>query len=222
MVQSKGNLSEHWSLKRVETSDYMENKSQISLANKLVLLGILLAQIIVLWISPEERTLGVGIKPVYLHVSFTWTGMLLLYLAGLLGFIVVISDIAQFSSWLKVCLTLGVAFFGVGFFISIFASLVNWGGVPFREPRVLSALNILVVSGTIWVLSRWVTSRRLIGVLSFFPPVFMVFRVEGSPLVLHPANPVNTSPDGIKFTFYGMFFLAILLAAWIFANFRKK
>jgi len=200
----------------------MENKPQISLVNKLVLFGIVLAQIVVLWISPEEQTLGAGIKPVYLHVSFTWVGMLLLYLAGLVGVIVAISGNERFASWLKVCYTIGVAFFGVGFIISIFASLINWGGIPFREPKVLSALNILVTSGTVWVISRWVTQNRIVGLLSMIPPAFMIFRVKGSPLVLHPNNPINTSPDGIKFTFYGLFFLAFLLAVWFFVNFGKK
>ena len=46
---------------------------------------IVVLQIIVLQISPEERTLGGGIKPVYLHVSLTWTGMIFLAVNGLLG-----------------------------------------------------------------------------------------------------------------------------------------
>lgn len=200
----------------------MEKSPQISWASKLSFLGILLAQIIILWVSPEERTLGVGIKPVYLHVSFTWVGMLLLYFTGLIGVIVVVSGHDRFTLWLKMILTLGVSFFAVGFIISIFASLVNWGGVPLREPKVLSALNILVVSGVIWILSRWVTQNRIIGFLSFISPIFMVFREEASPLVLHPDNPVNTSPDGIRFTFYAMFILAILLAIWFSVNMRKK
>jgi hypothetical protein len=203
-------------------SFFMRNASRISWAKKLSFLGILLAQIIVLWVSPEERTLGVGIKPVYLHVSFTWVGMFLLYLTGLVGVVVLISGHDRSTLWLKRTLTLGVVFFTVGFFISLFASLVNWGGVPFREPKVISALNILVVSGVIWILSRWVTQNRIIGFLSFIPPVFMVFREEGSRMVLHPDNPVNTSPDAIKFSFYAMFFLAVLLAIWFSINMGKK
>jgi hypothetical protein len=204
------------------TSFFMKNGTQISWAKKLSFLGIILAQIIVLWISPEERTLGVGIKPVYLHVSFTWVGMLLLYLTGLVGVFVVISGHDRSTLWLKIILTLGVFFFTMGFIISVFASLVNWGGVPFREPKVLSALNMLVVSGVIWIVSRWVTQNRIIGFLSFIPPVFMIFQEEGSPLVLHPDNPVNTSSDGIRFTFYAMFFLAILLAMRFSVKMRKK
>jgi hypothetical protein len=200
----------------------MEKKSRISLTNKFFLLGIVLAQIIVLWISPEEQTLGAGIKPVYLHVSFTWVGMLLLYLAGLVGVIVAISGNDRFTSWLKLCYTIGVAFFGVGFIVSIFASLINWGGIPLREPKMLSALNILITSGTVWVISRWVTQKRVVGLLSMLPPVFMIFRVKGSLLVLHPNNPINTSPDRIKYAFYSMFFLALLLAVWFFVNFGKK
>jgi len=199
----------------------MKQTSQISTNNKYILLAILLAQMILLWVSPEERTLGVGIKPVYLHVSLTWVGMLLYVLAALFGIGVLITGKNNLASWMNTIFTLAVVFFGVGFLISMIASVVNWGGVPFREPRVIATMNVFIVSGVIWFLSRWINIIRVNGFLILIPIAFMYWGVESSRMVLHPDNPVNSSPDGIRYTFYGMFFLAILLAGW-FASFIRK
>jgi len=200
----------------------METTMRIQRANWLLLVIILTAQLVVLWISPEERTLGVGIKPVYLHVSLTWTGMLLLALSGFLGFGVAISTDEKMASWLKIIYTVGFGIFGAGFLVSLYASVVNWGGVPFREPRVITALNILVVAAVAWILTRWITRKRLNGLLSMVPVVFMIMTVKGSTIVLHPDNPVQSSPNGIKYAFYGMFMLALLLAGWWVCTLRKK
>ena len=195
---------------------------RVQRTNWLLLVFILIAQLIVLWISPEERTLGVGIKPVYLHVSLTWTGMLLLAVSGFLGFGVAISTDEKMASWLKSIYTVGFGIFGAGFLVSLYASVVNWGGVPFREPRVITALNIFVVAAVVWVLTRWIPRKRLNGLLSIVPVVFMVMTVKSSTTVLHPDNPVQSSPNGIKYAFYGMFMLALLLAGWWVFTLRKK
>jgi len=200
----------------------METTMRIQRANWLLLVIILTAQLVVLWISPEERTLGVGIKPVYLHVSLTWTGMFLLAVSGFLGFGVAISKDEKMASWLKIIYTVGFGIFGAGFLVSLYASVVNWGGVPFREPRVITALNILVVAAVAWILTRWITRKRLNGLLSMVPVVFMIMTVKGSTIVLHPDNPVQSSPNGIKYAFYGMFMLALLLAGWWVCTLRKK
>jgi hypothetical protein len=177
---------------------------------------------VVLWVSPAERTLGLGIKPVYLHVSLTWTGMLLLFLSGLIGIAVGVSANENLASWLKTIFSLAIGFYSVGFLISMAASFINWGGIPFREPKVLTALNILVVSGVIWVLNRWIHRNRIIGLLSLIPILFMIWTVGGSRMVLHPDNPVNSSSDGIRYTFYSLFFLSILLAGWLLRYLRVK
>ena len=200
----------------------MATTMRIQRTNWLLLVFILTAQLIVLWISPEERTLGVGIKPVYLHVSLTWTGMLLLAVSGFLGFGVAISTDEKIASWLKSIYPVGFGIYGVGFLVSLYASVVNWGGVPFREPRVITALNILVVAAVAWILTRWIPRKRLKGLLSMLPVVFMILTVKGSTIVLHPDNPVQNSPNGIKYAFYGMFMLALLLAGWWVWILRKK
>ncbi|MFQ5752587.1 MAG: hypothetical protein ACE5HI_11375, partial [bacterium] len=51
----------------------------------LVLASIVTAAAIMVWAAPLERTLGEGIKVVYIHVSLTWAGMLSFILTGIVG-----------------------------------------------------------------------------------------------------------------------------------------
>ena len=63
----------------------MKPKINNNIARWVVLALIVILQIVVLIISPEEKTLGAGIKPVYLHVSLTWVGMILALVCALIG-----------------------------------------------------------------------------------------------------------------------------------------
>ena len=56
---------------------------------------IVFLQITILILSPAERTLGNGIKPVYLHVSLTWTGMVFFLISAIFGIVVFFSE----SNW---------------------------------------------------------------------------------------------------------------------------
>lgn len=183
---------------------------------------IIVTQIIVLLLAPEEGTLGQGIKPVYLHVSLTLTGMILLYLTAVLGFVLFFWENEKLGFWLHSVFSVGYGLYLAGFLVSLLASYINWGGIPIMEPRIRTASNVLAVATIAFVLSILVSHRRLVGAVSLFPAVFMAFTVSSSTLALHPDNPVNSSPLGIMLTFYIMFFLALILAGWWLAYLYQK
>ena len=60
---------------------------------------ILAAVAAIVWLAPEEKTLGPGIKSVYVHVALTWTGMTGLTIAGLLGIGAAITNGGRLSRW---------------------------------------------------------------------------------------------------------------------------
>jgi len=192
----------------------MEQGGKLFKARWWLLALIVILQIIILWFSPEEKTIGIGIKPVYLHVSLTWTGMILLLVTALLGLIVLINGNERIASWQRSFLLSALWFYGLGFLISMYASWLNWGGIPFQEPRIQGALNVLVSAIAVWILREILGSPRLQGVLGWIPLAFMLTAGRSSRIVLHPDNPVATSPLSIKLTFLSMFGLAILISVW--------
>lgn len=193
----------------------MESDQKKKLARWWPLAVIVVLQIVILIISPEERTLGVGIKPVYLHVSLTWAGMLFLAINGLLGLGVLASGNQRLACWQRNFLLTGLVFFGAGFLISMYASWLNWGGIPWQEPKIRAAVNVMVSGIGTWFLRELIEWDRLKGLAGLVPVVYIAIGGRSPRMVLHPDNPVVSSPLGIKGTFLGLFFLALLLAVWM-------
>jgi len=180
-----------------------------------LLLGlIVLAQLVVLAIAPEEKTIGTGIKPVYFHVSLTWTGILMLAAAVILGAGVLLSANQKLAVWQARALNSGFVLYIFGFLVSMYASVINWGGVPFNEPPVRQAINFMLAGIVLWGSSWWFNTPRMKALLGVLAAGMLLLATESSQSILHPESPVNSSPQSIKFTFYIMFGLGLLLAAW--------
>lgn len=175
---------------------------------------IVILQAAVLLLSPDERTLGWGIKPVYLHVSLTWTGMLLFAVAALLGGVILVTGRQTLSEWLRRIFRTALIFYLVGFLISGYASWLNWNGIPWQEPKIQAAVNVIVAGIGAWYLLELVRPFRLKALAGMIPFVFVLLGRSSSQMVLHPDNPVFSSPLGIKSSFVVMFGLAIVLALW--------
>lgn len=194
-------------------SDVLKNKP-VAWVRWLVLGLIIVFQLLVLIIAPEEKTLGAGIKPVYLHVSLTWSGMLLLAISVILGAVVLLSGKFEHVVWLDRFLNSGFVLYGTGFAVSMYASVVNWGGVPFNEPPVRQAMSFLLIGVVLWLFSKWIGVIRFRGGIGVLAAGMLLLATERSQSILHPESPVNSSPLSIKSTFYIMFGLAIILSVW--------
>ncbi len=182
----------------------------------LILGGLITAVLFLLYLAPEEATLGTGIRAVYIHVALTWTGMAGFVLAGLIGLAVLFS--AQ-EKWAQLMQTLGwvaFAFYGAGVAMSTIASKVNWGGVFWQEPRMMAAFNSLAVMTIILILNMWVPWVRVRGLLQVTIPLAVVWITNRAPLVLHPRNPIFSSEaTSIQFAFIAMFLLFVAIAGWV-------
>ncbi len=179
------------------------------------LLVIIILQAVVLVQAPNERTLGVGIKPVYLHVSLTWVGMILLLLSAILGLAALVTNNARLTSWLRTFFMIGLSLYVIGFLVSMYASWLNWGGIPYREPRIHNAINVVVAGIASWILFELLPFNRIKGLAAMLPAAFILLGGQSDRMALHPENPVSTAPAGIQNTFFIMFGLAILLAVWL-------
>ena len=179
------------------------------------LLVIIILQAAVLVQAPNERTLGVGIKPVYLHVSLTWVGMILLLLSAILGLAALVTNNARLISWLRTFFMIGLFLYVIGFLVSMYASWLNWGGIPYREPRIHNAINVVVAGIASWILYELLPFNRIKGLAAILPAAFIFLGGQSDRMALHPENPVSTAPASIQNTFFIMFGLAILLAVWL-------
>ena len=186
-----------------------------------VLGGIVLLGLLLVWRAPDEQTLGTGIRSVYVHVAFTWTGMLGLVISGLFGLLAIFLDKPSLQEWSNSIAWLALASFLFGFVMSIAAAAVNWGAIFWQEPRTNSALQILAIGLIVQLINSWPVSHRLKGILSFLLACFVIWSVFSASLVLHPGNAASTSPaSAIRLTFLALFILCSLAASWIIIRVR--
>lgn len=165
---------------------------------------------LLVWLGPDEKTLGSGIKAVYVHVSLTWAGLIGYVVAGLLG--VATLRWQQVDSWRQTVGWVAFGFYLGGVAVSVLASKINWGAVFWQEPRMVTSLNMLAAALLLLTANLFVPWRWLRGLLSALLPVIIFWSNLRAPLVLHPGNAVRSSTAaGIQLTFLGM--LALALAA---------
>ncbi len=178
--------------------------------------GILVVAAAMLWLAPAEATIGEGIRIVYVHVALIWAGMLLLLLAGILGLIVLLGGRPAPAVWMHLLSWAGLGFFAAGVITSLAAEIVNWGGIAWREPRTAANLNLLALAVIVRVASSWLTRPRVQGLLNVVLALAVIWTTITTELQLHPANAIgDATSQTIQLTFYALFLLSCLAAAWL-------
>jgi len=172
------------------------------------------AIVLLLWLAPAEKTLGTGIRAVYLHVGLIWTGIAAFSIAGLLGLLVLWRGDARLDGWAQTVGWVACGFFAAGFLSSMLASSINWGGIFLAEPRNRSALLVLCVALIAQIWCSWPVWPRSKGLFRVVLVAVFVWSDLTTPLVLHPQDPIRTSTSvAIQYTFLGIFALFSLAAA---------
>ncbi len=194
-----------------------------SKASWLVLGGVLATAVLFLFLAPEERTLGSGIRSVYVHVSLIWTGLAGLIVAGVIGLLVLFTGSPRLAGWMYTVGWVGFGFYAAGVAMSAVASKANWGNIFWQEPRMAAALNGLALAVIVLAANVWIPWPRLRGALQAALPGGIYWFTSRAPLVLHPKNPILTSDSwGIKLAFGGLFLLTAAVATWIVWRAVKK
>ena len=188
-----------------------------------ILAGIVLLIALILIIAPLERTLGAGIKVVYIHVALIWTGMTGILINGFIGAAVLISGNQKWQQLGQIIGWVALGFLTAGWLMSMVAAQVNWGGIFWGEPRYLALVRVLVVALIVQVLGTWPLNVRLKGLGYLFIPLFFTWLMQITPLVFHPDSPIqNANSSTIQATFLSLFALCFLGAVWGVLNLREK
>ena len=96
------------------------------------------------------------------------------------------------------------------------AALVNWGGIFLAEPRMRAGLNNIALALIVLVVTGFIRQERANGLLAAGLAIFLAWSTYTAPLVLHPSNPIGTSPSlALKLTFGALLVLCVAASAWI-------
>lgn len=182
--------------------------------------GLLLVTAILVWLSPNEQTLGSGIKIVYIHVASIWTGLVGFLVLGICGLLLVVTGRRGVRAWTLAWSWMALLWFTIGVGTSMLAAKINWGAIFWAEPRFQMAWKCLIVVLATHTINLWLDHPRVQGALAIVPSVYVSLSVWMTPLLLHPKQPIhNPEAPMIQWTFRLMFVLglaaAVVGATWI-------
>ena len=170
---------------------------------------------VILFFAPAEKTMGGGIKPVYVHVAFSWAGMVGVLLGGALGVWVLATDSPRWHDWMETIAWVGVIWFLLGVIISFAAAKANWGAILLTEPRTAAGLQFSAIALIAKTLAGWLPWRRLRAAVNVALVGVLWLLTFSAPLILHPRDPIRTATSaGIQITFAAMFVVVLLLGVW--------
>ena len=167
--------------------------------------------LLLVMLTPSERTLGTVIRWVFAHGSLTQASVYVFLVAALLAAGYLMGN-KQLYDWMKI--TAGIAFglWVLGFVVSMIPAKMAWGvWVDFHEPRTQMTLRVMAVGVVFWVLTWWIDQPKFAAIALIIFSFILLFLVRSTSLIRHPMNPIGSSPDAILPLIYsGVMFSAVL------------
>lgn len=179
-------------------------------------LGILL-----LWLSPEDRTLGSLLKLVYLHGALINTGIILFTAAGLISVFSLLRNRAYFSLLFAIEKT-AIIFWVAATITGNVTSILAWGGLFWGEPRFNATVIISLASISIYLISTAAAPPKAAPLLGAALAVAVWVLMVNAGRIMHPDNPFATSGLPIKTFFVAITMLFFLSSVLIVRLISKK
>jgi len=187
-----------------------------------LVLGLAVAGLAALSIPPD-RTIGANTRLVFFHGAVVWNAILLALAGGVVGVIYLVRSTTRraqdllapapggnggaWGPYLWRVLSFATLFWALSFFLSFPVMIMTWGGVLWRETRLVMTMEIVVLFAFLWTFGLLAPWRRVLAALMALAAVAMVTLILTTPGTFHPDNPVFNSGNP---RFWGGF-LAILL-----------
>jgi hypothetical protein len=178
---------------------------------------------------PAEKTLGTGIRLIYLHGAWVWTGIILFGLAGLTGLVAILLKKIRLHKASAALGRAGLCFWLTYLPISLLVMRLNWNGLFFDEPRwkipfTLAVVGFLIQTGVLLINTPWLTSLANFGF-----GATLLYNLSKIQSVLHPQSPIQQSGSIRIQIFFGILVIITLTAGgflsriWLeWANHREK
>jgi len=169
--------------------------------------------------GPEEKSLGAGVRVVYLHGALVLTAELAFISAGVAGLLGLIARRDMFHNWSAALGRSGIVFWIIYLPVSLWAMEANWNGLFLAEPRfrfaVIFAVTGVLLQAGLWLINKdWVIS---LANLIFIVTLLAVFAAAED--IMHPGpSPIFSSGN---FAIIG-FFLAMIFLSLFAAYFLAK
>lgn len=177
-----------------------------------LLTGLAIASLTLL--GPQEKSLGVNVRVVYLHGAWVWTALLAFLAAAVVGLAGLLLRRRGLQHWSRSLGRTGIIFWVTYLPISLWAMQTNWNGLFLAEPRwrlglVFAAGGLLLQIGVALIEDpAWASAANLVYFLT------LLLALRSTENVMHPASPILSSEAWrIQLFFGGLLALTLLAAA---------
>jgi hypothetical protein len=208
--------------------------------NWLIYAALFGALAVLLVFSPAEARLGNVVKIVYAHGAAERVAVYAYLIAGGLGFVGVSLraffakqspnrnvEIASsrksllamtIARWTRAIAEVAILFWLAQFVISAPAQILAWGAFTLNEPRVASALVVLIATALVYVVARWLGDATWLALAAIANAAILVIVLRGAINILHPVDPIIGSDSPTIKAFYAAI---VIVAGLIAAQFAR-
>ena len=128
----------------------------------------------------------------------------------------------KLARWSQAITETAIVFWIAQFVISAPAQVLAWGAFDFREPRVASALWILVLTALVYIVARWIGEKNWMSLAAIANLAIFLIVLRGAVNILHPGNAIIASDSLAIKAFYAAIVLTMGLLAVQFARDRAN
>lgn len=173
-------------------------------------------------LGPEEKSLGVNVRVVYLHGAWVWAALAYFVMAGVAGIVGLLSRSLAFHLWSRALGRTGLFFWITYLPISMWAMQTSWNGLFLAEPRWRLAV-VFATGGLLMQIGlAFLENPTWASVANVAYAVILLLAISKTPNVMHPPSPIRDSGVvSIQLYFAGLFVLT-LLAAWQVARWWRQ
>lgn len=167
--------------------------------------------LLLVMLTPPERTLGPILRWVFAHGSLTQASVYVFLVAALLAAGYLMGN-QQLYVWARTTAGIAFALWVLGFVVSMIPAKMAWGvWVDFHEPRTQMTLRVIAVGIIFGVLAWWIDQPKFTAIALILFSFILLFLVRSTSLIRHPMNPIGSSPDAILPLIYsGIVFSSVL------------
>jgi len=169
----------------------------------LVPLAVAACAVSILSIPPDAR-LGTTVRFVMFHGASTWVNMATFTLAGLAG-VGYLLGMQALLRWGQALRWFSLPLWVVNTVLGVLSMQWIWGGILWREPRLLMTFGLLAAAVIILAIQLIVESPKVPAALDAVLAAALWFLVLVLPNLFHPDSPVFSSENAAYIIgFFGM------------------
>ncbi len=124
------------------------------------------------------------------------------------------------ARWTHAVAETAIVFWLAQFVISAPAQVLAWGAFTLSEPRVASALVVLIATALVYIVARWLGDPTWLSLAAIANAAILVIVLRGAINILHPVDPIVGSDSPTIKIFYAAIVVVTGLLALQFARDR--